>query len=1708
MQNQTPMAVKNRPVIFLAFANDRVDDAAYLRNLPKELDGIRKALYRAQEAGLCEVVERANVTVENILNVFQDQRYRDRIAIFHYGGHANGYQLLLESAEGNNVSAKSEGLVPFFARQRSLKLIFLNGCSSQQQSLDLIEAGLPAVVGTSQSINDDVATSLAIRFYNGLGNGAGIDKAWQEAIDEVKIQKGTANMRDLFWDGMETTTPDTEQRQNTASSTQNPALDRFPWEIYYKQGAEIVKEWNLPEQVGNPLFNLPEIPKKHNLPESPFLFLKRYERKHARVFFGRSYYIRELYNKITDVSAPPIILLYGQTGVGKSSLFDSGINPRLEESHIVKYIRRDGELGLVNGLKRALDITLHALEQDDQENTENVQLEESSDYVVEHEEDKDTQTFLTALEARIPELQGEVRQQAENLIVALRRKLDAGSFEQELGGRKERRIAPESEIQHLTGLLKQWRTIEARTGKPLIIILDQVEELFTRPIPNQPKELDDLLKVFDQLFANPIDFPKGKIVMGYRKEYNPEIEEGFKQHSLPRTKVFLEHLSRKDIVEIFDGLSKTPELKRRYNLTVEEELPVIVADDLLEDKNSSVAPVLQILLTKMWSKAKAENADAPTFTVELYQGLRREGILLDDFYFQQMEKLRGWAQEVEMSGFALSILQFHTTRLGTAGSRHIDEIRKRYKHREKDIDTLIEKFKELYLLNESGKNVTGLAHDTIAPLIQNEYRISERPGQRAARILDNKAMELRSNPKTSLDIGELDLVETGQAGMRYWVDREWELVEKSRLRREKNKRMKRQLIRVAIATTILIIVTAFYGIKQTKKSKGLLREVGIYSLAEKAKTVVSTNPTLALSMAKRYYDAMRTNEIQNFSTTRGNDQTLANTLFKDVLVKSSGQKLYNSVLFFSKRRPIETVSFSDKEHLILTTTEDNQLSLWDTSGVHIRRLHRSLNTVKTATFSDDSVKLVYESGNVRVSNKDGDLYRRTRDKRSYDVFWEKFDGTVMLYTNEGETYEDNEYLSRSRNSYECVALDLFFTNFRTNKNFQVNLIPSNDRNAPDPCTAFGASDDGKFIVFEKSLGYDSLYNIYLYGLSVLNTETQELKDLDDFDGLNVSLKFHPDKTFSGAYADQAMYLLDGNMEYLTEFYLEDEDEVIDWKFVPQKEQIAFLMKDYSIVFYSFEGKRLFSLVEGSESHTFGFSPTGKFCYKISTERGVHIWNLSKELIMPKWENDKWVAKFTKKLSANARFSSDGKYIIDRLPSDSLVVRDWRNKKVVQYLPPLDSLASKQLFFHSNGALGHLSNYEDMMLSVGDNEVELYGSPNTAAEQVLAACLSSDGQVLFAGHHDQVIAMTPQAEVLDSLILSNLQERLEELADDDIDTSKFRLKNMQLAISSTGNRLAVLRGGFLEIYDMESYELIHAYPHEANIRKITLSSDGKRLAVINNKSIELRKETGEIIDSKMDSTLSVAYDMRFDEDDQHLLIFTSKGVYLWGAAKLLNDVVGQLGLTNPSLRKEVNEILNEREIIRDFKDPLFWKRVFFLLFLGTVALILLNQSTMQFDNKEYMKVAMYAPVFGFLILSQAVDIFESVDRQAHHQTLDTFMMLNLPFFFYLTFTWYRKLKGTEKIRSYIYLGLMVIGAIGMSYFLYQDYHSFFHEEYWWNIIFGFITLGLVLTPLHLAVKYWYQNKSLLYWIFTALLTFIMFTFVIAVFDKGLMEFLTI
>ncbi|HUF70685.1 MAG TPA: CHAT domain-containing protein, partial [Longimicrobiales bacterium] len=736
-----------RPVVLLAFANspDR-----YLRHLALEARGVRERLEVAENAGLCELVMRANATADEVLDVFQDARYRDRIAVFHFAGHASDYTLLLESVEQRGKAVHAGGFAAFISRQRGLELVFLNGCSTEPQVERLLNAGIPAVIATTESIADDVAAQLSIRFYAGLAAGASIRTAYDEAVAAVRTTRGE-HPRDVF---------------RTASARP----DAWPWSFHVREGSERVCEWNLPAAAGDPLYGLPRPPLR-DLPESPYRGLQWFREDDAEIFFGRGREIRTFHELVTSPSASPIVLFYGESGVGKSSLLAAGLLPRLAATHEVRYTRRERETGLAGTLVAALD---------------------------------------------------------------------AGT----------------------TTPADAWAGSESIAGKPLIVIIDQVDEAFTRP--GEPAELESFVEVLADVFADRATRPRGRIVISFRKEWLAEIEDRLRARSLPRSKFFLDRLDRAGIIEIVEGPVRVERLRSHFRLDVESGLAAVIADDVLEDPDAAIAPTLQVLLAKLWTVAVASNEVAPSFDQEQYQTLRRQGVLLDDFVEQQLTALRASNPEITDSGLALDLLASHTTAVGTADHRSRADVERSYGTTHPAVPELLQRMIDLQLLapytsrpdSETRVEGTRLAHDTLAPLVRRRFDDSDRPGQRARRILESRAIEWAdSRNGLPLDQSDLETVEAGRTGMRAWTAQEARLIEASRARRARMRFARRSLMTAAIVALGLILRQTW--VAQAREAESQSRALAVAATSEQQSDIalllaveaVRTDPTFEASNA-------------------------------------------------------------------------------------------------------------------------------------------------------------------------------------------------------------------------------------------------------------------------------------------------------------------------------------------------------------------------------------------------------------------------------------------------------------------------------------------------------------------------------------------------------------------------------------------------------------------------------------------------------------------------------------------------------------------------------------------------------------------------------------------------------------------------------------------------------------------------------------------
>ena len=159
------------PLIYLAFANDL---SSPLEALTREHDSIRELLMEGVNNQCYQLYPEPFATIEKVASGLA--AFKDRVHLFHFGGHAGGRQLILTGQVAN-----SDGIANMLAQQKNLKLVFLNGCSTSEQVRLLLELGVPAVIATSAPIDDERAVSFARQFYLALANRHSIGEGFRQA---------------------------------------------------------------------------------------------------------------------------------------------------------------------------------------------------------------------------------------------------------------------------------------------------------------------------------------------------------------------------------------------------------------------------------------------------------------------------------------------------------------------------------------------------------------------------------------------------------------------------------------------------------------------------------------------------------------------------------------------------------------------------------------------------------------------------------------------------------------------------------------------------------------------------------------------------------------------------------------------------------------------------------------------------------------------------------------------------------------------------------------------------------------------------------------------------------------------------------------------------------------------------------------------------------------------------------------------------------------------------------------------------------------------------------------------------------------------------------------------------------------------------------------------------------------------------------------
>jgi hypothetical protein len=202
-------------IFLLTFANDSKD---FLKLLKEECEEIKKMLRPLERKGFIKFEDDDSATLKDLTDMLM--AHTEGVGFFHYAGHADSSEILLEGGGGN-----AKGIAQLLGEQPDLKLVFLNGCSTKGQVELLFAAGVKAVIATSRPINDPKAKDFAVAFYEALANKRTIKRAFD-------LAKGVLEAKYKVTPAITSTRAIGKVGVNIAEAIGEE------WTLYYKDGHE------------------------------------------------------------------------------------------------------------------------------------------------------------------------------------------------------------------------------------------------------------------------------------------------------------------------------------------------------------------------------------------------------------------------------------------------------------------------------------------------------------------------------------------------------------------------------------------------------------------------------------------------------------------------------------------------------------------------------------------------------------------------------------------------------------------------------------------------------------------------------------------------------------------------------------------------------------------------------------------------------------------------------------------------------------------------------------------------------------------------------------------------------------------------------------------------------------------------------------------------------------------------------------------------------------------------------------------------------------------------------------------------------------------------------------------------------------------------------------------------------------------------------
>jgi CHAT domain-containing protein len=179
-------APRNIIVLFIAANPDPEDPEDRQLQLEREVGEIQRRIRETEHREAISFQWRPATRTVDLLQILNEVRPH----IVHFSGHGSEEALVFEDADGQPTFVRNDQLAMLLSSSSErIRLVVFNSCHSATHA-EMACEHVEAAIGMDQPVDDEAAKFFAAQFYNSLGFGLSLERAFAQACTQMSLALG------------------------------------------------------------------------------------------------------------------------------------------------------------------------------------------------------------------------------------------------------------------------------------------------------------------------------------------------------------------------------------------------------------------------------------------------------------------------------------------------------------------------------------------------------------------------------------------------------------------------------------------------------------------------------------------------------------------------------------------------------------------------------------------------------------------------------------------------------------------------------------------------------------------------------------------------------------------------------------------------------------------------------------------------------------------------------------------------------------------------------------------------------------------------------------------------------------------------------------------------------------------------------------------------------------------------------------------------------------------------------------------------------------------------------------------------------------------------------------------------------------------------------------------------------------------------------